>query len=115
MINTFVAEGNLGNKIDHEVTDEGKTITKFSLAITQHGKYKNKPIWVQCYAESRNGEFIHNNCKPGENVTIHGSIMYTKTPKGSYNWIYVKDVSVHWKSSDKPLQESDIVDEQPIF
>ena len=107
MINQFIAQGNIGRKIDHEVSTEGKTTVKFSLCIQQHGKYKNNPIWIQCYADHRNGEFIYNNCKPGEDITVNGSIMYTKTQNGTYNWVYVKDVSVHWKGQ-KPLQEEDI-------
>ena len=105
MINTLIVVGNIGKPPKFSTDDSGKATTRFSIAISQHGKYKNRPIWLQCTANGPVANFIRDNIGSGEKVTLHGSLMHTDTDSGGFHWMYVKDVENHqWKQAKEQLQ-----------
>ena len=62
MLNSLVLCGNITKEVKHEVDENNVSTTKFSLAVVQHGKYRDKPIFMNCTAIGAVADLIKNNC-----------------------------------------------------
>lgn len=91
MLNSLVLCGNLTNAVKHETDDNNVSTSKFSIAVVQHGKYRDKPIFMNCTAKGAVADLIKNNCGKGDKVTVSGQLMYVDNKPNSYHWMMVRD------------------------
>jgi len=70
-MNSVSLIGRLGQEPELETTQNGKSMTRFSIAVKGYG---DKTDWIRCIAFGKTAELICNHLSKGREVGLNGSI-----------------------------------------
>lgn len=108
-INSLTVTGNLGKDPELLYLESGKSVTKFSLAVSLYRPAGSATMWLDCDAWGKVGELIAEYCKKGSTITVSGSLDENHMPaKGEYPEkkvpkIVVRDVQLPPKQAESPI------------
>lgn len=70
--------GRVGKKPETRTTQSGKTVTKFSLAVSEKYKGEESTTWFNCVAWDKAGQVIEQYVNTGDLLNVEGKIRTDK-------------------------------------
>lgn len=92
-MNNIVILGNIGKDIDFKISQQGKAVAKFSVAVP---KFKQgETNWFKCVAFGKTAETINKFFHKGSKICLQGSIEFGSYQNKEGNAIYTTDLFVN--------------------
>lgn len=111
-MNRWTGLGRLTDDPDVRMTDSGKCVTRFTLAINSKSKDKKYTEYVSCVAWNKTAEAIGEYCGKGDQIYVEGRL-HTRTylkngEKRYYTYIDVNHMEFGAKRNmQKPTPDSE--------
>ena len=107
-INVWTGVGRLTKDPDTKVTQGGKTVTRFTLAVD--GYKKGEADFINCIAWEKTGDIIAQYCNKGSQLGVSGRLKTGSYDKPDGTKVYTTDVIVSefqflGSKQDKPNTE----------
>lgn len=104
-LNVVMLHGRLTSNPETRVTQDGKTVARFSVAV--NGFKENHADFIRCVAFDKKAEVINNYFKKGSQILINGRIQTGSYDDKDGKKVYTTDVFVNDfdfcdKKSDTP-------------
>lgn len=104
--------GRLGRDPETRKTNSGKSVTNFSLAVTEKYNGNETTTWFNCIAWEKAGEVIAQYVKKGDMLNVEGKISVRtyddKEGKKQSTWeVVVKEFTFIGSSSSTGLEHKD--------
>jgi single-strand DNA-binding protein len=122
MLNKIMLIGNLGKNPDLQVTSDGTSFTRFSLAVSRYyktnsGERKEETDWFNVIAWRQLGEICERYLHKGSKVYIEGRLTQRKyTDKNGVERLMVEVIASDMKMLDSKKPEAAAeVDQDPFL
>lgn len=112
-MNVAVISGRLGKDPELKYTQNNIPVVTTSIAINEYTKDENaKANWQNIKVWRGTAEFLYNNCKKGDLITVSGELKNDSWDKDGitqyYNYINVQSLEIGQKSTNKSVSTSSV-------
>lgn len=108
-INSINVSGNVGKDCELRVTQNGKNIASFSLAITQGYGEHEKTSWLTCRIFGKTAEKLQPYIKKGDLITVNGEYVTEEWEKDGVKrlspTIIVNQIQLQRKGNNQQSQQ----------
>lgn len=108
-INSINVSGNVGKDCELRVTQNGKNIASFSLAVTQGYGEHEKTSWLTCRIFGKTAEGLQPYIKKGDLITVSGEYVTEEWEKDGVKrlspTIIVNQIQLQRKSNNQQSQQ----------
>ena len=105
MINKTILVGRLTRDPELRKTDNGKTVSSFTLACNKRYGGEEQADFINCVAWEKSAEFLCNYLQKGALIGIEGRIQSRSYEDSTGKRIYVQEVVVEHLQSLEPKQK----------
>ena len=120
MINKTILVGRLTRDPELRKTDNGKTVSSFTLARNKRYGGEEQADFINCVAWEKSAEFLCNYLKKGALIGIEGRIQSRSYEDSTGKRVYVQEVVVeHLQSLESKHKQSNsngyVEEEEPVL
>ena len=117
-INNINVSGNVGRDCELRVTQNGKSIASFSIAVTQGFGENKKTSWPICKMFGKMAEGLQSYIKKGDQITVSGEYVTEEWEKDGVKrlqpTIIINQIQLTKKSEQNNLQAPPKAQEPPM-
>lgn len=111
-MNTAIVVGRITKDIDIKMTNTGKAVTGFSVAVRMG---KDITEFVPCRAYGKTAELLSTYCHKGSQIGVKGYIHTYKTDTGWRTEVIADEITFLGSKEDKEEQTSQQTSQEPII